>query len=245
MPAGLGSVDDRACRSGTLAERGAGEPSLLSVLVLFRQRRQVMIPEQQQLISELSRNLVAEISPAELPLFRYQSDAFFQSGGTDPVVPEGKEALLGFGTGEAVTLITPYVLPVVTEVVVYMTGVLKESLKSEAGPVVNNLVRGLFGKLQSGGRKSDPPEEVPAAEPEPAPAAAETPAPPALTASMPVEGVTTRPDPSAGAGHTFTPEEIWQIAVEKGRKIHMKKADAERLADSIVAGLVLSEDPSG
>jgi hypothetical protein len=47
-------------------------------------------------------------------------------------------------------------------------------------------------------------------------------------------------EPPAAPEYNFNPAEIWEIVVDKGRKIHMKKADAEKLADSIVAGLVLS-----
>jgi hypothetical protein len=100
-------------------------------MAVSQKESQTMDPDQQALISDISRSVVAEISPAEIPLFRYQSDAFFQSGGQGVAIEQGKDDVLGFGSGETVTLLTPFVLPVVTEVVAYMANALKESLKSE------------------------------------------------------------------------------------------------------------------
>ena len=73
-----------------------------------------------QLIIDLSRDLLAQVAPQELPLFRaasqaYQSDpdALSKSGGE-------KDEMLGFGAGEVAALLTPAVLLITSEVVKFL-----------------------------------------------------------------------------------------------------------------------------
>jgi len=71
---------------------------------------------QDQLVSELARNLVANTAPQELPLFRPVSEAYFKDPDGTLKGQPGKDETLGFGVGEAATFITPIVLAVMTDV---------------------------------------------------------------------------------------------------------------------------------
>jgi hypothetical protein len=67
---------------------------------------------QNQLATDVARDLVGQLAPEEMPLFRATSEAYLK----DPqkVLKEhtGEDEMLGFGTGEVVSLLTPVALAV-------------------------------------------------------------------------------------------------------------------------------------
>jgi len=70
------------------------------------------IQNQNQLVADLARDMVAEIAPQELPTFRAQSEAYFKDPERALKGQAGKDDMLGFGVGAAVTFLTPVVLAV-------------------------------------------------------------------------------------------------------------------------------------
>ncbi len=100
--------------------------------------------DDRQLIGDLSREVVGRLAPWELPLFEPHSRAYFAN--PDGVAPdEGDKARsLGFDAGQAVALITPVVLPVVAEVVGFVTREVLKSAREESPALIGDLVRRLF-----------------------------------------------------------------------------------------------------
>src|SRR5256885_10697632 len=72
---------------------------------------------QRDLIAEMSRDIVADVAPDELPLFRMNSTAYFKNPKKALESREGQDEALGFGIEAMVPLLTPVIIAVVTEVI--------------------------------------------------------------------------------------------------------------------------------
>jgi hypothetical protein len=105
------------------------------------------------LVRELSRNIVAEIAPHELPLFRAQSEAYFKDPHGTIERKAGKEEMLGFGVGSDTVFLTPAVLSIVTLVVNFIIVTVKDSLQVESKEFLNDAVKRMFNNIQPGYKK--------------------------------------------------------------------------------------------
>ncbi len=106
-----------------------------------------------QLIRDIARDVVGQIAPQELPLFRATSEAYFKN---PREVLEGKkprDETLGFGLETAVAFLTPVVLAVATEVVKFVAERIKESLKEEGAGIVTELIKKMFKRFRSTGEE--------------------------------------------------------------------------------------------
>src|ERR1700676_3619260 len=102
--------------------------------------------ENNQLIADVARDIVIQTAPQELPLFRATSTAYFKN----PKAHKnqvGKDEILGFGTGEMVSLLTPVVLTVVTEVVTFLTLEVKKAAAAESASLISDHVKKLFKRF--------------------------------------------------------------------------------------------------
>jgi hypothetical protein len=107
-------------------------------------------PTQAQLIAELSRDLVAQTAPQELPLFRPISEAYFKDPEKTLKREAGKDEMLGFGAGVAVTFLTPIVLAIMTQVVSFLIEEIGKSLRSEGSSLTSDIVKRMFRKFRGG-----------------------------------------------------------------------------------------------
>ena len=110
------------------------------------------------LIADVARDIVAQTAPQELPLFRATSAAYFKKPDQALKNQTGKDEMLGFGTGELVSLLTPTVLIVVTEVVTFLTVEVKKAVATESASLISDQVKKLFKKFHPEAEKeqSDP-----------------------------------------------------------------------------------------
>ena len=115
--------------------------------------------EQNQIIADLARDVVEQMAPQELPLFRATSVAYFKSPGKAFKTSKDKDDMLGFGVGEAVVMITPSILVVMTHVVQFVTAEVQKSLAAESAGLIDSCVKKMFKKFQSseGGKAQDTP----------------------------------------------------------------------------------------
>jgi uncharacterized spore protein YtfJ len=104
----------------------------------------MVVSNQNQLITELACVVVAKTAPEELPLFRATSAAYFKNTNKLLKSQMGKDELLGFGLGEAVSLLTPTVLVVVTDAVTFVTVAFAKSVAEESENFISDLIRKLF-----------------------------------------------------------------------------------------------------
>ena len=110
-----------------------------------------MPPVRQQAIDVLARQAVADVSPAELPLFRATAARYHQ----DPVgtlsVKTRSDQALGFGAEAAVVLVTPFALDLVRR--------LFASLVEKVGDgVTDTLAERVLAWFGASDRASPPPE---------------------------------------------------------------------------------------
>ncbi|MBD2683128.1 MULTISPECIES: hypothetical protein [Nostoc] len=78
---------------------------------------------QNNLITELSRNVVIKIAPEEQPSFNAISQAYFKNPEKTLKGEGGKDELMGWGVAEVTILVTPIVLEIVKEILKDLIGV--------------------------------------------------------------------------------------------------------------------------
>ena len=99
------------------------------------------------LVREFSRQIVGRAAPEELPMFRLSTDAYFAAAHRRPAPRwrrDGRDEMLGFGVGEAVTLLTPFVLPVASTVLEYLVKDLAAAAGEHGKEAVGRLLRRVF-----------------------------------------------------------------------------------------------------
>ena len=110
-----------------------------------------------QLIAELARDLISQTVPQELPLFRANSEAFFSNPEKLLAGQKGKDEMLGFGVGEAITMLSPVILAVTSEVIKFLTEELKKTMKDESSALVGEYVKKMFKKFRTDEKKENTP----------------------------------------------------------------------------------------
>lgn len=104
---------------------------------------------QDQLILDLSRDLVAQLAPQELPLFRAQSAAFLRDPDKALAPARGRDDELGFGVAEAVVFITPYVLAVMGHVVPFVAALAAKAAQQQGAVVIDGAAKRMFRKFSA------------------------------------------------------------------------------------------------
>lgn len=101
-----------------------------------------------QLVSDISRDVLSEVAPQELPVFRAASQAYFKNPNAAPT-QKSDDDMLGFGVGEAVTLLTPYLLPATAEVIKFLAEEVKKAVSEESAGLIGEKVKSLFKKYRN------------------------------------------------------------------------------------------------
>jgi hypothetical protein len=111
--------------------------------------------ENNQLIADVTRDIVSLTEPGELPLFLAISTEYFKRPAGALKNQSGRDELLGFGIGETVPLLTPAVLVVMTQVVTFLTVVVKQSVAEESASFINEQVKRMFKKFRQEGARDE------------------------------------------------------------------------------------------
>ena len=110
-----------------------------------------------QLVGDLSRDLVTQVAPQELPLFRANSEIFFRNPDELAVNRKAKDDMLGFGDGGIIVLITPVVLMVTQQVVQFVIEQVKKSAQEQGSALIDESVKKMFKKFRPvDGKKPNP-----------------------------------------------------------------------------------------
>lgn len=110
-----------------------------------------------ELVIEISRDLITQLAPEELPLFRATSQAFQQDAKCVLASQDGREEMLGFGLGDAVALLTPAVLAVVSGVVTFLLAEVAKATNAASASLIQETVRRLFKSTRSPAQTSTTP----------------------------------------------------------------------------------------
>ena len=100
------------------------------------------------LIDEFAQEVLASVGPEELAVFPETSEEYHR----DPekvLSAKGKDEAVGFGLD--LGLLTPYVLAVAAPVLTYLLNTVVEAAKTEAKPVIGNIVHRLFHRKKAAG----------------------------------------------------------------------------------------------
>jgi hypothetical protein len=116
---------------------------------------------QDQLVADVARDLVGQVAPQEMPLFRANSEAYFKDPEKALKDRKSEEEMLGFGTGEAMSFVTPVALAVSVEVVKFVADEVKQTLKTESSGMINDLIKSLFKKYRPTLEKEQRPTAAP------------------------------------------------------------------------------------
>ena len=116
------------------------------------------VSDQDQLIADWARDIVAQSAPEELPLFRAKSVEYFKNPNKSLKGQKSKDNMLGFGAGEAVILVTPYVLTIATQVIKFVAEELSKALATQSTDVIGDIVKRIF---QRPGKKQDDTTPIP------------------------------------------------------------------------------------
>ncbi|MBS1249271.1 MAG: hypothetical protein MAG431_00847 [Chloroflexi bacterium] len=176
---------------------------------------------QNQLIADLSRDVVVEIAPHETPMFRATSEAYFDNPEKLLESQEGKDDMLGFGSATAATFMTPAVLAVATTVVKFVVEHAKETFEEESEDLLSDIVKKMFKKVRPAEEESQAEEKSEGeeeSEPEPA-------------------------SPAKEKSLSLTSEQldmVSKLAFEQARQLRLSENTAELLAESLVGSLVVT-----
>jgi DNA replicative helicase MCM subunit Mcm2 (Cdc46/Mcm family) len=110
-----------------------------------------------QLVTDLARDLVKEIAPEELPLFRANSEAYFRNPEKAFKSQKTKEEMLGFGITETATFLTPIALAILTDVLKFLGEEIKKSFQDQSTELINESAKKMFKKLHSEDKKDNQP----------------------------------------------------------------------------------------
>lgn len=111
--------------------------------------------EKNQLIADVARDIVAQAEPSEIPLFQAISTQYFKKPDTLFKRQSAQDVQLGIGIGETISVVTPAVLVVVTQVVMFLAGEVGKSVTEESASFINERVKKMFKKFRTGGTKDD------------------------------------------------------------------------------------------
>jgi hypothetical protein len=110
-----------------------------------------------ELITDIAHELIAEIAPRELPLFRPTSEAFINNLGRGLNPRNATDEMLGFGLDTAIAFLTPVVLALTTEVVKFLAEKAKESIKEASGELITKIIKGVFNRIPPTGQDKSTP----------------------------------------------------------------------------------------
>jgi hypothetical protein len=103
--------------------------------------------DEQRAIAQISRDLIAGLAPAELPMFRANSAAYFADAERALAPVTNRDEMLGFGAGDAARFLTPVVMLLVTTAVNFVIAEVKKSVRTEAASLIASWFKALAAPL--------------------------------------------------------------------------------------------------
>jgi hypothetical protein len=105
----------------------------------------------------LSRELVAQSAPEEIPMFGMMSEAYLRNPSKALKRLDGGDEMLGFGMGvQVASLVTPVILVVVTKVLDFIRDEVTKAARQEGTSFLKEFVQRLFRRLRGQPKESKP-----------------------------------------------------------------------------------------
>src|SRR5215471_3083844 len=96
---------------------------------------------QNELVSEIARDVVTQIASQELPIFQAVSEAYFANPGNALKGLKSEDRVLGFGLDPTAALLTPVVLRVLTEVFQFLLPIAKQAVEDGLGSEISVIIK--------------------------------------------------------------------------------------------------------
>jgi hypothetical protein len=150
-------LDERKARmrSGRVDPQEVRAPATPNVPPAPADLAQMLAGREHELVSELSRRVIAGAAPEELPLFRAVSRAYLDKGGRLPGSRRRGDELLGFGVETAAALLTPVVFEVAKTIVSFVLARARAAAERRAGAAVDDAVARVFARLLGAGEAKE------------------------------------------------------------------------------------------
>ena len=100
------------------------------------------------LVSDIARDVLAELAPQEMPIFEAASRAYFADPAAALKQSRSKDSALGFGV-ESVVFLTPVVLQVLSEVCEFLRQVAGKAVEAGLAEEIPQIIKKMFRKLHS------------------------------------------------------------------------------------------------
>ncbi len=110
-----------------------------------------------QTVSEVAKDLVIQLAPQEKALFQPISESYFKNPEKTLSENKAKDEMLGFGSAEVVTLLTPVILAVSGDVIRFLLAEAQKAVQSESSDLINETVKSWFGKFHTKADTKSPP----------------------------------------------------------------------------------------
>lgn len=112
---------------------------------------------EREIITEVTRDLVRQLSPEEEPLFSLTSQMFFERSGK--LDEDWGEKLLGYDhpseTVKEAVFLTPVLLSIMTDVVSFIKHELGKSIQGGGSLIFSGLVKKMFKRFQPAGEQTE------------------------------------------------------------------------------------------
>jgi hypothetical protein len=100
------------------------------------------------LVSDIARDVLAELAPQEIPIFPAASRAYFADPAAALKQSRSQDSALGFGV-DLFVFLTPVVLPVLSEVFEFLTQVAEKAVEAGLSKEIPEIIKGMFRKFHS------------------------------------------------------------------------------------------------
>jgi len=101
------------------------------------------------LISDIARDVLAELAPQEMPIFPAASRAYFANRDAALKQFRSKDYVLGFGMDPLAVFLTPAVLYILSEVFEFLTDIAKKTIEAGLEKEIPEIVKAMFKKFHS------------------------------------------------------------------------------------------------
>ncbi len=100
--------------------------------------------EGRALIADLSKTIVMQVAPEELDLFDELIEDYFEDSAPPDLSISDDDEALGFGTGEALVIVTPAVAAAVSGVATYILKEVLKTVQEESASLLTRRVKNFF-----------------------------------------------------------------------------------------------------
>jgi len=102
---------------------------------------------QNEMVGDIARDVVTQLAPQELPIFRAVSEAYFANPDHALKNLKSEDGVLGFGLDPTAFLFTPVVLHVLAEILQFLVPIAKKAVQDRLGLEIAEISKRMFKRF--------------------------------------------------------------------------------------------------